>query len=1174
MGEYTKDEIKQIEEKWRKIWVEKEVYKVSNDSTKPKYYVLDMFPYPSGAGLHVGHPLGYIASDIVARYKRIKGFNVLHPMGFDAFGLPAEQYALEHGIHPAVSTADNINNFKRQLGTIGFSYDWSREVQTCDPSYYKWTQWIFLQIFDSWFNRKNQKAERISELIKIFETDGNLNHAVPNSKFKILNFKSTDWKSYSEKEQQEILMEYRLAYLAYTDVNWCEALGTVLANDEVINGVSYRGGFPVVKKQMRQWSLRITEYAERLLKGLNEIDFSDSMKEIQRNWIGKSVGSELEFQIASKDLSPNPNSGITLNANKNLTPNPSPEERGTDSDEVHAQDYIFTTDAKTWNNIKGNVHENRKNPTEAEEILWQAVRNNLLGSKFRRQHAIGKFIADFVCIEKKLVVEVDGEIHEHQQREDAERTAFIESEGFKVIRFANDQVINSLSVVLEKIKSELTSPSPLESGPGGEVKTIKVFTTRPDTIFGVDFMVLAPELDLVKEITTAAQQPEVDEYLKYVESRSEIDRMAEVKKITGAFTGAYAINPFNGREIPIWISEYVLAGYGTGAIMAVPCGDERDYKFAKHFKISITNIIGSYYNGEEANPTKEAILENSDFLNGLVMHKAIDVAANKLEELGIGKRQINYKMRDAGWSRQRYWGEPFPIVFKDGIPYAMKESELPLELPPSDNFKPNGNGEGPLANLQDWINFPARQAGGAQGLKRDSNTMPTHAGAAWYFLRYMDPHNTTAFADKKALDYWNQVDVYVGGSEHAVAHLLYARLWTKVLHDLGYLNFDEPFKKLINQGKITGDSRFVYRVFKAVNYPSENIKNYSKEDFVSPDVFPSLFVSKGIRDKFLKGTWSDSDKELVRLFEIQLSEKSKPSNPEARVKFEMANYQELHVDVNIVNGIELDTEAFKKWKPDFENSEFILEDENGNPTTDPSIGKYICGSAIEKMSKSYFNVVNPDQIIESYGADTLRMYEMFLGPLEQSKPWNTNGIDGVYKFLRRFWNLMHDQTGKFKVSDAEPTRDELKVLHKTLKKVEQDIENFSFNTSVSEFMICANELSSLKCNKRAIIEPLVIALSPFAPHMCEELWSLLGNNDTVLNASFPKFDEQYLIESSFSYPISINGKVRAQMNFALDVPKEEIEKVVLASELVQKWSEGKPPKKVIVVIGKIVNVVL
>jgi leucyl-tRNA synthetase len=894
-----------------------------------------MFPYPSGAGLHVGHPLGYIASDIVARFKRVKGFNVLHPMGFDAFGLPAEQYALEHGIHPAVSTADNINNFKRQLGNIGFCYDWSREVQTCDPKYYRWTQWIFLQIFDSWFNRKKQKAERISELIKIFEAEGNKNHPFPNSKFRISNFKgdsfnANEWKSFSEKTQQEILMQYRLAYLAYTDVNWCEALGTVLANDEVINGVSYRGGFPVVKKQMRQWSLRITEYAERLLKGLDEIDFSESMKDIQRNWIGKSVGAKITF----------------------------------------------------------------------------------------------------------------------------------------------------------KVKNEK-----------GEHKDLVVFTTRPDTIFGVDFMVLAPEHDLVKELTSKTQEAEVEKYLKYVESRSEVDRMAEVKKITGCFIGAHAINPFNGREIPVWISEYVLAGYGTGAIMAVPCGDERDHKFAKHFNLPITNIIGSHYNGDEANPTKDAILENSDFLNGLVMHKAIDVVIQKLEEKGIGNKQINYKMRDAGWSRQRYWGEPFPVVFKDDVPYAMKESELPLELPQSNNFKPSGNGEGPLANLQDWINFAPDQ-------KRDSNTMPTHAGAAWYFLRYMDPHNEHAFADKKALDYWNQVDVYIGGSEHAVAHLLYSRLWTKVLHDLGYLNFDEPFKKLINQGKITGDSRFVYRV-----------RGTHK------------FVSAGLKDKY-------------------------ETDP-------------LHVDINIVNGLELDTEAFKKWKPDFENAEFILED-----------GKYICGSAIEKMSKSYFNVVNPDQIITDYGADTLRLYEMFLGPLEASKPWSTQGIDGVFKFLRRFWNLFHDNTGKFKITDAEPTRDELKILHKTLKKVEYDIEHFSFNTSVSEFMICANELSSMKCNKRKVLEPLVIALSPYAPHMTEELWSLLGNKDSIINATFPAWDEKYLVESSFSYPISINGKVRAQMEFALDMPKEDIEKMVLASEVVQKWSEGKPPKKVIVVPGRIVNVVV
>ncbi len=992
MAEYSKDEIRKIEEKWRKRWIDSKVYKTELDASKPKYYVLDMFPYPSGAGLHVGHPLGYIASDIVARYKRIKGFNVLHPMGFDAFGLPAEQYAIEHGIHPAISTQENILNFKRQLGNIGFCYDWDREVQTCDPSYYKWTQWIFLQIFDSWFNRKKEKAERISELIKIFQVEGNSNHSFPNSKFKLDtgkdDFTATEWKSFNEKAQREILMQYRLAYLAYTDVNWCEALGTVLANDEVINGVSYRGGFPVVKRQMRQWSLRITEYAERLLKGLDEIDFSDSMKEIQRNWIGKSVGAKVIFNLKS---------------DKSLVP------------------------------------------------------------------------------------------------------------------------------------------------------SMTVFTTRPETIFGVDFMVVAPEHEMVKDITSAGQQGEIDRYLKYVESRSEIERMAEVKKITGAFTGAYAINPFNNKQIPVWISEYVLAGYGTGAIMGVPCGDERDHKFAKHFSLPITNIIGKHYDGTEANSTYDAILENSEFLNGLLMKDGINVVVRKLEELGIGTRQVNYKMRDAGWSRQRYWGEPFPVVFRDDVPYAMEEKDLPLRLPESNNFKSSGSGEGPLANLKDWINVGPDQ-------RRDSNTMPTHAGAAWYFLRYMDPHNDKEFAGKRSLDYWNQVDVYIGGSEHAVAHLLYARLWTKVLADLGYLNFDEPFKKLINQGKITGDSRFVYRY------------SFSQTDFAN-EILPQIFVSKNIRDRVLKGD-SNASRKITEVIWKALDTTSKEigeavgvtsGHPQSLDPNAPSLETGLHIDISLYDESKgLDLEAFKKWKPDFANAEFVLEDD----------GRYLCGSAIEKMSKSYFNVVNPDEIIDSYGADTLRMYEMFLGPLEQSKPWNTNGIDGVYKFLRRFWNLSHEGPGNFKVSDAEPTREELKVLHKTLKKVEGDIDNFSFNTSVSEFMICANELTSMKCNKRSIIEPLVIALSPFAPHMTEELWEKLGHKDSVLNAQFPKYNEEYLKESAFNYPISINGKVRAEMKFALDMPKEDIEKMVLASEIVMKWTEGKAPKKVIVVLGRIVNVVL
>jgi len=931
MAEYTREEIRKIEDKWRTKWEQDGVYRVNNDYTKPKCYVLDMFPYPSGAGLHVGHPLGYIASDIYARYKRLMGFNVLHPMGFDAFGLPAEQFAIDHGVHPADSTAKNISTFKRQLGRIGFCYDWSREVQTCDPDYYRWTQWIFLQIFDSWFNRSKQKAERIAELIRIFGSEGNRNHPFPNTKYTIggkVTFSADDWKGFSDKEQEEILMQYRLAYLAYSDVNWCEALGTVLANDEVINGVSYRGGHPVVKRQMRQWSLRITEYADRLLKGLDEIDFSDSMKEIQRNWIGKSIGARIEF--------------------------------------------------------------------------------------------------------------------------------------------------------------------PLD---GHEGKNLTVFTTRPDTIFGVDFMVLAPEHDLVARITTPEQQQAVDQYLKYVESRSEIDRMAEVKKITGCFTGAFAVNPLSGSKIPVWISEYVLAGYGTGAIMAVPCGDERDHKFAKHFGLPVTNIIGAHYNGEEANPTKEATLENSGFLNGMLMTDAIPAVIAELEKRGIGALQVNYKMRDAGWSRQRYWGEPFPVVFTGDMPHAMDHQDLPLVLPPTNNFHSAGNGEGPLANLRDWIDF-------APGQKRDSNTMPTHAGAAWYFLRFMDPKNMEAFADRKALDYWNQVDVYIGGSEHAVAHLLYSRLWVKILHDLGYLNFDEPFRKLINQGKITGDSRFVYR-----------IRGTKK------------FVSAGLKDQH------ETDA--------------------------------LHVDVNIVEGVVLDTEAFRKWKPDFAEAEFILED-----------GKYLCGSAIEKMSKSYFNVVNPDDIVDSYGADTLRMYEMFLGPLEMSKPWSTSGIDGVYKFLRKVWNLCHDAQGNFRVSEDTPTAEELKVLHKTIRKVQSDIEQFSFNTSISEFMICANELTALRCNKRAILEDLVVILAPFAPHITEELWEKLGHTDSILNARFPQFREEYVKENAFEYPISINGKVRGKMSFPLDTPKEEMEKAALASEVYLKWSEGNTPKKVIVVPGRIINIVL
>ncbi|MGB8194894.1 MAG: leucine--tRNA ligase [Chitinophagaceae bacterium] len=924
-----------IEKKWKEQWRKDGVYTVHNDSDKPKYYVLDMFPYPSGAGLHVGHPLGYVASDIYARFKRLKGFNVLHPMGYDAFGLPAEQYAIDHGVHPALSTEQNIQTFRRQLDNISFSYDWSREVRTCEPSYYKWTQWIFLQLFDSWFNRKEQKAKRISELEKIFEQEGNSAYEAPNPKFKAPGkesptFTAAEWKNYDERTRQTVLMEYRLAYLAYTDVNWCEGLGTVLANDEVINGVSERGGFPVVKRKMRQWSLRITEYAERLLSGLEDIDFSESLKEIQRNWIGKSLGAEIDFPVKSE---------------KNI------------------------------------------------------------------------------------------------------------------------------------------------------VNKMRVFTTRPDTIFGVDFMVVAPEHEMVQHITATEHQAEVNEYLQYVQSRSDVERMAEVKKITGCFTGAYAVNPLNGRKIPIWISEYVLAGYGTGAIMGVPCGDERDHKFAKHFNIPITNIIGDYYNGEEANPTKEAILQNSDFLNGIKMRDAIGQVTRKIEELGIGKEQVNYKMRDAGWSRQRYWGEPFPVTYKDDIPAPMDYNDLPLQLPSSDDFKPSGTGEGPLAKVQDWVYISEQE-------RRDTNTMPTHAGAAWYFMRYADPHNDTAFADRKALDYWGQVDVYIGGAEHAVAHLLYSRLWTKVLFDLGYVGYDEPFKKLINQGKIGGDSRLVYR-----------IRN------------TNTFVSAGLKDQY------ETD--------------------------------ELHVDVSFVNGVTLDTAAFKNWRAEYADAEFILEE-----------GAYICGTRLEKMSKRYFNVVNPDDVVDKYGADTFRMYEMFLGPIEMSKPWDTKGIEGVYRFVRKFWRLFYDEV-KGKVWNEEaPTQAELKVLHRTIKKAEEDTERFSFNTAVSAFMVCVNELTDLKCHKRAVLEPLLILLTPFAPHVSEELWHLLGNKTTILDAAYPRYDEQYLAESSKEYPVSINGKLRTQINMDLELSQPEVEEIVLSNAIVQKWLEGKPPKRIIYVKNKMVNVVV
>lgn len=970
-----------IEKKWQAQWKRNGAYTVKNDFSKPKCYVLDMFPYPSGAGLHVGHPLGYIASDIYSRYKRLKGFNVLHPMGYDAFGLPAEQYAIEHGVHPAKSTAQNIDNFRKQLDNIGFCYDWDREVRTCEPGYYKWTQWIFLQLFNSFYNRTAQKAENIAQLVSEFEKNGNAAHECPGDAS--IRFSAEAWKAYSEKEKQDILMHYRLAFCGYGEVNWCEALGTVLANDEVVNGVSERGGHPVVKKKLRQWYLRITEYADRLLEGLKTIEFSEAMQEMQTNWIGKSYGAEIDFKIQT---------------------------------------------------------------------------------------------------------------------------------------------------------SLTTHPSPLT-----------VYTTRPDTIFGVDFMVVAPEHELIEAITTAEQKQAVEAYIAYVKSRSDRERQAE-KKITGCFTGAFAINPFNGKQIPIWISEYVLAGYGTGAIMGVPCGDERDHRFAKHFNIPITNIIGSHYNGTDANPTKDALLENSDFLNGIVMRDAIEIVISKLQEMGIGKRKVNYKMRDAAFSRQRYWGEPFPIQWKNGVAVPLSETELPLLLPEVDSYSPGPEGEGPLANIPDWV-----------AKELETNTMPGYAGSSWYFLRYMDPHNNEAFCDRKLSDYWNQVDLYIGGTEHAVGHLLYSRMWTKALYDLGHIGFDEPFRKLLNQGMIQGSSRFVYRYI-GLNHSNET----------------PIIISKNIIDK-LEGDsvyHTDAVKKINDILKNIFAEKW--------IDDDNLSFIEIRVDVNFVDGVELNIDAFRKWRNgEYANAIIIGEEgEVSMPDTPLSTRgegpgvRYICGVEVEKMSKSKFNTVNPDDLVEKFGADTFRMYEMFLGPVDQSKPWDTKGIEGVHRFLKKLWRLFFDEVKGKIWSEEKATAAELKILHKTIRKIEEDTERFSFNTAVSAFMICVNELSDLKCNKREVLQPLIIMLTPYAPHVCEELWTALGNSGSVLDAAYPLYEEKYTIESSKEYPVSINGKVRTNINIALDASLEQVQELALANELVQKWMEGKPLKKFIFVKGKMINVVI
>ena len=1136
-------DFKKVEEKWRQEWEKNGIYKISEDTSLPKYYVLDMFPYPSGAGLHVGHPLGYVASDIYARYKRLKGFNVLHPMGYDAFGLPAEQYAIETGTHPLVTTEKAINTYRSQLDKIGFSYDWSRQVKTCEPEYYKWTQWIFLQLFDSWYNREKSKAENIFTLESYFAENGCQNWP-QHDKADHPEFTDVEWNNFSVEEQEKILMHYRIAYQSYSEVNWCEALGTVLANDEVKDGKSERGGYPVERRKMRQWFLRITEYADRLLAGLDTLDWTEAMKDMQRNWIGRSEGALVDF----------------------LTPDPSPKERG-------AEQVRYMTGAKDVS-VKNLEHakQQRKEPTEAEEKLWQEIRNEKLGFKFRRQHLIDRFIVDFVCLFKGLVIEVDGDIHEFTKEEDELRTLALNQHGFSVIRFTNNEVFNDLQNVLKKIKSKASelneradssisgvsddqgvAVSPLSFGEGQGVRKITVFTTRPDTIFGATFMVIAPEHELVASLTTSAQQKEIDDYIAYVKSRTDVERQQE-KKVTGAFTGSYAVNPFTNTEIPIYIAEYVLAGYGTGAIMAVPADDERDRKFAEKFGLPIIEVIdkSAYPNAEIGDKVGKMI--NSGILNGKEVKDAIKFIIDEIDTRGIGKRKVNYRLRDAGYSRQRYWGEPFPIVYKNDIPYPLPVDELPLRLPEVDSYKPSGDGRSPIANNKAWVNLP-------DGSQRETDTMPGYAGSSWYFLRYMDPHNDKEFASKDKLNYWQSVDLYLGGSEHAVGHLLYARLWHKFLYDMGYVPTDEPFKKLINQGMIQGVSAFVYRVDVLNRIVSSRNQ---------------IFVTKEILDKLIDGRYDEN--EVLEIINKaaggNLISQERIPNPLDTRNIDLAIVP-IHVLIDLVDlENNLDVAKFKSWRKEYEHAFVITEN-----------GTYKCGRAVEKMSKSKYNVVNPDDVIEKYGADCFRMFEMFLGPLDQSKPWDQQGIDGVGKFIRRFWRLFYDDKGNFRVTSAlapspseraggEVTPAEYKALHKTLKKIAEDIERLQFNTCVSQFMICLNELTDLKCTKREILEPLLIALAPFAPFLTEELWQALGNGGSIHQAKYPTIEEKYLVESSFNYPVSINGKVRAEIPLALDLDEAAVRAAVLSNETIQKWTNGSEPKKFIFVKGRIINVVV
>ncbi len=1062
----------EIEAKWQQYWSENQTFKASNTSGKPKYYVLDMFPYPSGAGLHVGHPLGYIASDIYARYKRHKGFNVLHPQGYDSFGLPAEQYAIQTGQHPATTTEANIATYRRQLDTIGFSFDWSREIRTSSPEYYKWTQWIFIQLFDSWYNKDSDKAEDIKTLIKRFKKEGNAKvQAVADEDIAV--FTAAEWIAFSTVEKEAVLLQYRLTYLSDTEVNWCPVLGTVLANDEIVNGVSERGGHPVVRKKMTQWSMRISAYAQRLLDGLETIDWPQPLKDAQTNWIGKSVGAMVSFEVAQeKSSSP---SAVKLSYKELET-----------------------------------LKETRQNLSKAATALWDVLKGKKGASKFRRKYTIGTFVVDFVCFAKNTIVEFSG------KEDEVARTAFFEKEGYNVVHFTNEEVLENVAAVMDKIHVALQFPSvkkskeaPVEKHSAS--KKISVFTTRPDTIFGVSFVTLAPEHELVSEIVTSAQKNAVEAYIVATAKRSERERMADVKTISGVFTGAYAVHPFTQKQIPIWIGDYVLAGYGTGAVMAVPCGDQRDYDFAKYFELPIPNIFENTDISEGAHADKTGTkLTDSDFLNGLSYKKAMTTIIEALEKHSAGNGKTNYRLRDAVFSRQRYWGEPFPVYYKDGMPQMIAAEHLPIVLPEVEKYLPTEDGKPPLGNATAWAwDSRGKKVVSNEKLKNKTvyplelNTMPGWAGSSWYFNRYMDASNNGEFVSKEAVDYWQEIDLYIGGSEHATGHLLYARFWQKFLFDKGHVPVVEFAKKLINQGMILGTSAFVYR-----------------------EEGTNTFLSKGCA--------------------------------------EGKKVQPIHVDVSLVNASdELDIEGFKNHPLNtaYKAAEFILEE-----------GVYKVGREVEKMSKSKYNVVNPDLICEEYGADSLRLFEMFLGPLEQTKPWKTSGISGVHNFLKKLWKLYLTADGLQVTADA-PSKDALKILHKTIKKVAEDIENFSFNTSVSTFMIAVNELTAMQCTSREILEPLVVLISPYAPHIAEELWSKLGHTDSIATAAFPIFDETHLVESTKNYPVSFNGKMRFMLELSLDLSKEEIEKTVLAHEKTQAQLAGRSPKKVIVVPGKIVNIV-